>query len=87
MMDVSLGDIDLDSIKETVISSVNNPFTKESIESINFTIRKPWFGDKSTLNFDASVDFRKGLTEGSQGFKADDFMSLVAQVDAFLKLL
>lgn len=88
-MDVTLGDIDLDSIKESVLSSVNNPFTKESIESINFNISKPFFDfnkDKG-LCFTARVEFKNKMTEGKQRFEADEFMSLVAQVDEFIKML
>lgn len=67
------------------VSTLVDPFQKESIESITMWIRKG-FLDRS-VTFSADVKFKRGSTEGRHEIKADDFASLVKQVDDFIKHL
>ena len=66
------------------VSSLVDPFKKESIDNVFIHIRKDW---NKKVHFSASVEFKNGPTSGEHHFKADDFASLVKQVDDFIKHL
>jgi hypothetical protein len=63
------------------ISILQDPFKKDCVSSIDFTYRK------FVNRWDATVRFKNGNTGGHQEFTNPDFVSIVKEVEAFIKTL
>ncbi len=63
------------------LSELKDPFTKNGVDVIRFTIRKNWDG---VLEYRAGVEFKNGGTSGQQALQAEDFVALVQKVESFI---
>lgn len=71
--------------KSRFLSEFTDPFSIESISAVHIHVLKGFSSE--TMSFSASVEFRKGQTEGKQNIKALDFPTLIKKVESFVKEL
>lgn len=76
---------DSESEKESFISTYKDPFNSGNVEKITMRIGAGWFG--GDIKYKATIDFKNGDTEGVQRLVAEDFPSLVREVELFIKSL
>ncbi len=69
------------------LQNFKNPFDKEGVERVTFTIAKRPSMFRNDKKGEATVYFMKGDTEGKQTFYSDEFKDLVNQVDTFINSL
>lgn len=67
------------------LSEFKDPFKKDCVERIWFSIRKSWNG-RDTI-YASVVYFTNGKTKGEQEIEADDFINLVKKTEDFVKSL
>jgi len=67
------------------LSELKNPFEKECISSVWFSISRKW--DKTGWDMYAKIGFQNGETKGEQKLEAADFGTLVKRVQSFLEQL
>ena len=70
------------------ISSYNNPFQSDKVQSIKFLITKGYFSfNKNEITYIAYIEFQNGNSSGEQKIETDDFISLVRETELFIKNL
>lgn len=75
------------SDKERFISPVIDPFKKDGVKDISFRMYRSIFYPHDWNKPYAVIQFEVGNTKGEQRFEADDFGTLVKQVEEFIKNL
>ena len=71
---------------KTMPSAIKDPFKAECIETINMRCDKAMFGD-GEYNFRGYVEFKNGITEGTQRFEASNLGELYEKIVEFCKSL
>jgi len=72
--------------KDQFISNYQNPFSPEKVRKIEFTIENNIWGDRKT-EYKSLVSFNNGDTSGYHRIKADSFVDIINQTEAFIKSL
>ena len=73
--------------KEQVVTDFLDPFKGKHVKQIWLIIDREPFLNKKDVDFRASVQFRNGNTKGEQDITADDFPTLLHEVESFIKSL
>jgi len=73
--------------KSKALTNFNNPFDKDGVVSVTFSIHKKPSMFRNNKKGEATVYFSKNDTEGKQTIYSDDFQDLVKQVDVFINQL
>jgi len=76
-----VGVVEIPDFDKKGITDFKNPFTKGSLRSIKFEIKKLWNGK---IEHKSSVWFVKGKTTGCQDFEADDLVRLINKTNVFI---
>jgi hypothetical protein len=71
--------------KTKINTSIPNPFEKDNVVAVRFNVRKVWpYGKDDKWTFSGSVEFKKGGTEGTHNIEAQDFPSLLQEMEKVL---
>jgi hypothetical protein len=77
-----------DEQQDQFVSTLVDPFKKDSIEDISLWIRRGFLSHtKNQMFYTATVRFQRGPTKGEHAIEAPDFVSLVKSVESFVKSL
>lgn len=71
--------------KESPLSVIKDPFSKNKIENVHLHITKKWVGEG--YNFSGTVEFQNGNTKGKQRFTGESFDDVVMQIKAMIDSL
>lgn len=66
------------------VKSVNDPFKGKHVKGLSLFVTERRF-DKGEFGFTGNIEFKNGLTEGKQRFKADNLDNLVTEMYRLLK--
>jgi hypothetical protein len=77
--------MELSKVKNNTPDVFSDPFSMNCVDNIWFSIRKR----RNTQKFctSASIEFINNNTKGEQRFEAEDFQTVVLQVENFIKQL
>ena len=67
------------------LSPVNDPFNKDSLESVWISIRRRTF--EEGYNISGKVEFKNGDTKAEQQFKGETFDDCVLKIKVFIESL
>ncbi len=74
--------------KEEFISTYQDPFRSDKVESIIFKIEKSmWSSDNGKINHRSLIRFKSGNTSGDHKIEADNFPELVEKTESFIRSL